>query len=79
MSSDLEFEVNLLPSSQETLSDAIIYIHFLSTDDGNIGDHYRVVSRIISSSVQPPPGKLAEPVVIEFSGIKELLESMVID
>lgn len=47
-----------------------------SSDDGNIGDHYRVVSRIISSSVQPPPGKLAEPVVIEFSGIKELLESM---
>ncbi|XP_067056620.1 adhesion G protein-coupled receptor L3-like isoform X5 [Acropora muricata] len=40
-----------------------------SVVENEVGE-YRVQSRIISSSVLPAPGKLDEPVVIEFSGIE---------
>ena len=35
-----------------------------------VGQKFRVESRIIASSVQPPAGKLVEPVVIVFGGFQ---------
>ena len=35
-----------------------------------VGQRFKVQSRIIASSVQPPAGKLVEPVVIVFGGVK---------
>ncbi|KAJ7360286.1 Adhesion G protein-coupled receptor L3 [Desmophyllum pertusum] len=36
-----------------------------------VGQQFQVESRIISSAVQPPVGKLVEPVVIVFGGVQE--------
>ena len=48
-----------------------LFFSFFSVVENEVGE-YRVQSRIISSSVLPAPGKLDEPVVIEFSGIEVL-------
>lgn len=38
-----------------------------------VGQQFQVESRIISSSVQPPVGKLVEPVVIVFGGVQVIV------
>ena len=35
-----------------------------------VGKQFRIESRIISSSVEPPPGKLVKPVTIVFGGVQ---------
>ena len=41
----------------------------------NVGQQLEIESRIIASSVQPPAGKLVEPVVVVFGGVQVIILS----
>ena len=46
---------------------------FLFSAYDKVGQQFQIESRIISSSVHPPAGKLVEPVVIVFGGVQVIL------
>ena len=45
-----------------------VFSHFSAYE--KVGQQFQVESRIIASSVKPPPGKLVDPVVIVFGGVQ---------
>ena len=73
----IEFKVRVWPRGLAILnrlnSDNIVPLKvsfYIFSAYEKVGQRFQVESRIISSSVQPPPGKLVDPVVIVFGGIQ---------
>jgi len=63
------------PSSNGTRVTSILFrtlASFLTQESAyeQVGRQFQIESRIISSSVKPPPGKLVKPVTIVFGGVK---------
>jgi len=46
------------------------FLFLYSSAYEQVGRQFQIVSRIISSSVEPPPGALVKPVIIVFGGVK---------
>ena len=53
---------------QQCLCTSSVFSHFSAYE--KVGQQFQVDSRIIASSVKPPPGKLVDPVVIVFGGVQ---------
>lgn len=49
------------------------FLSLYSSAYEQVGRQFQIESRIISSSIEPPPGALVKPVIIVFSGVKVIV------